>query len=183
MQLCNVPCHLPLCLLWAGILGVLLSVVWGDFTGTANSSLFLMFLCGWLDLSENTSSPFWVHVAHLHMLKCFFVSFLLSFLPWCNFHVSVGVESVSFLYLFMLSHRRAMRIAVLCWGRVRRVLLVSCFSEKLKNILDEWWEHCVWRSQRDLPCYPSLPFVHGVGSGEACPPPHPHSFCFIRCRY
>lgn len=30
-------------------------------------------------------------------------------------------------------------------------------------------ENIVWRSQRDLPCYPLLPFVHGVGLGEVCP--------------
>lgn len=50
----------------------------------------------------------------------------------------------------------------ICW-----VLVVSYF--KKQKIMIGWWESGVWRSQRDLPCYPLLPFVHGVGLGEVCP--------------
>lgn len=51
----------------------------------------------------------------------------------------------------------------ICW------VLVVTYFKKQKNCGDEWWEPGVWRSQRDLPCYPLLPFVHGVGLGEVCP--------------
>lgn len=51
----------------------------------------------------------------------------------------------------------------ICW------VLVVTYFKKQKNCGDEWWEPGVWRSQSDLPCYPLLPFVHGVGLGEVCP--------------
>lgn len=84
MHLCNVPYHLPLVLceraFWESYCR--LQVVCWDFTGMANSFLFLMFLYGWLDLSE----IIWCHVAYLHV--CFLL-FLFYFIPWCNFLVLV----------------------------------------------------------------------------------------------
>lgn len=57
---------------------------------------------------------------------------------------------------------------IFCRNHICWVLVVTYFK-KQKNCGDEWWEPGVWRSQRDLPCYPLLPFVHGVGLGEVCP--------------
>lgn len=63
----------------------------------------------------------------------------------------------------------------ICW-----VLVVSYF--KTQKIMIGWWESGVWRSQRDLPCYPLLPFVHGVGLGKVYPAHSVFSLSFIRQR-
>lgn len=59
-------------------------------------------------------------------------------------------------------------------------LVVSYF--KTQKITIGWWESGVWRSQRDLPCYPLLPFVHGVGLGKVYPAYSVFSLSFIRQR-
>lgn len=157
---------------WAGILWHL---VCGDFTGMANSFLFLMFLCEWLDLSERAEMSFdycsvyiiWCHVAYSVCVYVFcFLLFVCLFFPnvtlllcWlmslilhCFIsHINDDVEG----NVLMLEH--------ICW------LFVVPYSNEKQKTMNGWWERFVWRSQRDLPCYLLLPFVHGVGSGEECP--------------
>lgn len=163
MHLCHFPCHLPLVICEQAFCNSWFSGFHrhGKLLSISDVSLWVVrpFWKGWDEC--------WLLFGLHHLMPCSLLVGVCGLFPFvylffpnvimilCWVMTLILHSFISHIYdegnILVLEH--------ICW------LFVEPYSNEKQKTMNGWWECFVWRSQRDLPCYPLLPFVHGVGLG------------------